>query len=360
MNGSEQKIRVMIVDDSAVARGMLTTALTQSSQIEVVASAMHGKAALQLLEYIAVDVILLDSEMPEMDGFTALPLLLKASPQSKVIMLSTLTSRGAEASFKALALGAVDCIGKPNNRGDKAILEHYFHEVTDKVIALGSEGNKSKLRSAPVATAKVKNFVPATQRLFAPSAVIQCLAIGSSTGGPQALIKLFTLLKGKPVRVPIFLTQHMPAHFTKILANHLAGASSLPCIEASNGLMVQPGHIYIAAGDYHLIPRTEKAGITLTLTQDPPINFCRPAVDPMFEALANIYGSHLLAVVLTGMGQDGVAGARAIAAKGGNVIVQDEASSVVWGMPGAVAKAGLAKAVLPLHEIAATLARVLP
>lgn len=358
------KIRVMVVDDSAVVRGMITQALQKNPAIEVVASAMNGKAALLSLERVVADVILMDIEMPEMDGITALPLVLRASPKSKVIMVSSLTQQGAEIGLKALSLGATDCVGKPVSKGDRSEAEVFFREVTEKIIALGSKADP--VVSLPVSLAKANDqkteaalAAVTSAALFKPNAEVRCLALGSSTGGPQALMQLFRLLKNTRITVPVFITQHMPATFTKILGEHLQAASGLPCGEAKEGEEVKPGHIYIAPGDYHLLPRAEGAGVKIALTQDPPVNFCRPAVDPMFESLARIYGRHLLAVVLTGMGQDGAAGAKTVNEKGGNVIAQDEATSVVWGMPGAVTKAGQAKVVLPLDDIAVAITRAL-
>lgn len=379
MTTTAAKVRVMVVDDSAVIRGMMTQELQKNPAIEVVASAMNGKAALLSLERMTADVILMDVEMPEMDGITALPLILKASPNSRVIMVSSLTQHGAETSMRALELGAIDCVGKPVSRGDRSETEKFFREITEKVIALGTKSkprpstatNASPLQRSATAAASSHTSVPqksaespsplasASAVTFKPPAEVRCLAIGSSTGGPQALMQLFKLLKGKPLRVPVFITQHMPATFTKILAEHLHTASGFPCAEAVEGEEAKPGKIYIAPGDYHLIPKAEGVIVKMTLTQTPPINFCRPAVDPMFEALAQIYGKHLLAAVLTGMGQDGAAGARIVNDKGGNVIAQDEATSVVWGMPGAVTKSGQAKIVLPLDDIAIAITRAL-
>jgi two-component system chemotaxis response regulator CheB len=370
MTDFKDKIRVMIVDDSAVIRGMVTKALQESPAVEVVASVMNGKAALNLIKEIKPDIVLLDIEMPEMDGITALPLLLEASPSSKVIMVSSLTQRNAEITMKALQLGATECVAKPTSKGDRSETDKFFRELLNMVVTLGNVATKnitprfSAGQVPPVAStgaAKASmNVTPSSGILFMPSAEIRCLAIGSSTGGPQALMQLFKLMQSKPLKVPVFITQHMPATFTKILADHLHGASGMPCEEGADKMEAKAGTIYIAPGDYHMIPRMEDKVIRIGLNQNAPVNFCRPAVDPMFEALAKLYGRNLLAVVLTGMGQDGMEGAKVVNAMGGNVIAQDEATSVVWGMPGAVTKAGQAKAVLPLAEIAQVLMRVLP
>lgn len=355
------KIKVMVVDDSAVIRGMTTQALQKDPAIEVIASVMNGKVALQTLERMTPDVILMDVEMPEMDGITALPLLLKAKPSVKVIMVSSLTQKGAETTMKALNLGAADCVGKPSSRGDKNETENFFREITQKVIALGTKKSSTPTAAAaPTKSTAAPIVIPAGSAVtFKPTADVRCIAIGSSTGGPQALMKVFSLLKGSRINVPMFVTQHMPATFTKILAEHIRTASGFPCEEAVDGEEAKPGKIYIAPGDYHMIPKAAGASVKIALTQTPPVNFCRPAVDPMFEALAAVYGKNLLAVVLTGMGQDGAEGAKFINARGGNVLAQDEATSVVWGMPGAVTKAGQAKLVLPLNDIPVAIMRAL-
>jgi two-component system chemotaxis response regulator CheB len=362
------KVKVMVVDDSAVIRGMMTQALQQHSSIEVVASAMNGKAALQELQRVTPHVILMDIEMPEMDGITALPLILKACPSTKVIMVSSLTQHGAEISMKALGLGAADCVGKPTSKGDRTVTDNFFRDMVARVIALGPKVTAAsvapKIMAAPAmanaaAASPAVSGMAASAVTFKPAAQVRCLAVGSSTGGPQALMQLFRLLKTTRFNIPIFVTQHMPATFTKILAEHLHTASGFPCAEAVDGEEAKSGKIYIAPGDYHMIPRAEGVAVKISLNQNPPVNFCRPAVDPMFEALAGIYGKHLLGVVLTGMGQDGAVGAKVINDKGGNVIAQDEATSVVWGMPGAVTKTGQAKIVLPLDEIAVAITRAL-
>jgi two-component system chemotaxis response regulator CheB len=363
MSQTSEVIKVMVVDDSAVIRGMVTKALQENPQIVVISSVMNGKVALSAIKDAKPDVILLDIEMPEMDGITALPLLLEASPKSKVIMVSSLTQRNADISLRALQLGATDYLAKPTSKGDRSSTDMFFRDLIQKVLALGqatSAGGayrQASLPPKPVSTAISTTPVTA---LFTPSAEIRCLAIGSSTGGPQALMQLFKLMQSRPVKVPVFITQHMPATFTKILAEHLRGASQMPCVEAEDKQEVAAGTIYVAPGDYHMTPKLEDKQVRILLNQNPPVNFCRPAVDPMFEALAKLYGRNLLAVVLTGMGQDGMEGAKIVNTYGGNVIAQDEATSVVWGMPGAVARAGQAKAILPLNEIAQTLMRVLP
>lgn len=344
----KRPVRVMIVDDSAVIRGMMTRALTQNPDIEIAASVVHGKAALNTIQTQPVDIILLDVEMPEMDGITALPLLLEKSPNSQVIMVSNLTKKDANFTMKALQLGASDCIAKPTSRGDKDEADAFFKDVEKKVLTLAREGRPS----AEVAAHTAQPVIQEVPKVMSSGGLIKCLAIGSSTGGPQALMQIFRTLKGTTIRVPIFITQHMPKTFTNILASHIKSASDLPCEEGVDGKEALPGHIYIAPGDYHMVPYRKDNKVYIGLNQEPPVNFCRPAVDPMFEALAQVYGRNMLAVILTGMGQDGLKGCQAVKAVHGPILAQDEATSIVWGMPKAVAEAGLAKAIVPLDQMA--------
>jgi two-component system chemotaxis response regulator CheB len=309
------------------------------------------------------DVIVLDIEMPEMDGLTALPKLLQADPDVKVIMASTLTLRNASISMKALAKGAADYIPKPTSTRDMAAADTFKHELIEKVKTLGAVRRQSggarparpAIRPVPAPgakDAKAKSLYRGAEVTLRKASMLvpSVLAIGSSTGGPQALLTLFETLKNK-IKLPIFITQHMPPTFTTILAEHIASASGTRCAEAEDGEAVEEGRIYLAPGDYHMTVKRDGGKVVLSLNQDPPVNFCRPAVDPMLESLRAVYGSHVLTVILTGMGQDGLVGGRAIADEGGTVIAQDEETSVVWGMPGAVATGGVCSAVLPLDKI---------
>lgn len=338
-----QQIRVMVVDDSTVIRGIISRWIEANTELKVVASAFNGQAALDLVVSSKPDVILLDVEMPGMDGITALPQLVKAAPNAKILMSSTLTRRNAEITIKALSLGATDYVAKPTalKSGDAA--EDFRRELIEKVLVLG---RASRPRSARPA-AGVLPIQPSTLRRASPVPP-QIIAIGASTGGPQALAEVIVAL-APGLKVPVVITQHMPATFTSILAAHLARISGLKCEEGRTGAMLAPGLIHIAPGDHHMLVKGHGGPIELTRT--PPENFCRPAVDPMFRSVAAAYGSATLAIVLTGMGSDGCEGARTIAMAGGTVLAQDEATSVVWGMPGAVAKAGLCSAILPLDRI---------
>ncbi|MCC7259654.1 MAG: chemotaxis response regulator protein-glutamate methylesterase [Alphaproteobacteria bacterium] len=346
----------MLVDDSVIVRGLISRALSALPHIQIVASASNGALAIPIAKEQRPDIIILDIEMPEMDGITALPKLIEASPKTKVIMASTLTLRNAGISMQALSLGAADYVAKPSAKQPEE-LQAFYRELYSKILALaGVPESPAMPASAPVAKPAVSTSAAAapTPYSLAPSkplAPVRALAIASSTGGPQALQKLFDGLKGKLNHIPIFVTQHMPPMFTALLAEQLAKAGARVCAEGKNGERVLPGHIYVAPGDYHMLAVKDEGGVALRLTQDPPVNFCRPAADPMLQSLSAIYGSGLLTVVLTGMGQDGFEGARTVVANGGNVVAQDEVSSVVWGMPRAVAVGGLCRAVLPLPDI---------
>jgi two-component system chemotaxis response regulator CheB len=351
----------MIVDDSAVIRGMIATWLDEDPKVSVVGTARNGKVALDTLARVGAEVVVLDIEMPEMDGLTALPKLLQADPDLKVIMASTLTARNADISLKALANGAADYIPKPSSTRDLQAANDFRRELTEKVKALGGV-RRQKTGSVPAAAADRKAAPAAVKAkpagfsskeivLRSPSNLVpQVLAIGSSTGGPQALFTLFGTLKDR-VKLPIVITQHMPPTFTTILAEHLHRISGAPCSEATDGTVLQNGSIYVAPGDYHMTVVKRDGQTAVSLNQDPPVNFCRPAVDPMLESLCQVFGGHVLTLILTGMGHDGLSGGKAVVEAGGTVIAQDENSSVVWGMPGAVATNNVCSAVLPLEAI---------
>ncbi len=338
--------RVMVCDDSAVIRGAITRILEADPAVRVVARASNGQAAIEEVNRRAVDVLVLDIEMPVMDGMTALPLLLKADPGLKVIMASTLTTRGADIALRALRLGAADYVPKPSAvHGD----EVFRVELLAKVKGL------ARLRQRAKGPARDSH----TLRLHAaPIMAPRLLAVGSSTGGPQAL---FTLVQGlgKTLNVPVVLTQHMPATFTPILAEHITKLGAMPCAEAKDGEALQVGRIYLAPGDRHLLVEMSRGGLHARVNSDPPENFCRPSVDPMLRSAAVACEGRVLVAMLTGMGQDGLVGTRRVVEAGGGAVAQDEATSVVWGMPGAVATAGLCQAVLPLPRIAPKLLELL-
>jgi two-component system chemotaxis response regulator CheB len=352
-NPAPDAIRVMLVDDSAVVRGMVARWLGAEPGIAVTASCMNGKIALDSIDKAQPDIIVLDIEMPEMDGLTALPHLLKRAPQARVLMASTLTLRNAEVSMRALSMGATDTIAKPSSVSTPDAGETFRRELVLKVRGLGMR-RATVVRPVTVQGASPITAAPAGGPVrLRPFSKIKpsILCVGSSTGGPQALNTVFAALPAK-LGVPIIVTQHMPPTFTQILAKHLGANANRPSCEAANGMALAPDHIYVAPGDKHLLLRREEGRTVCVLTNDPPENFCRPAVDPMFRSAAKAFGAESFCVVLTGMGADGRNGAQAVADAGGATIVQDEATSVVWGMPGAVAQAGLASGVFPLHAIA--------
>ena len=348
-------VRVLVVDDSAIVRGLVSRQLQTDPDIAVVATAAHGEAALMELGRRDVDVVVLDIEMPVMDGLTVLPLIVERYPRVKVIMASTLTRRNAEISLRALQLGACDYVPKPES--NLVTAEDFQRDLIQKVKTFGGRASPTAAAS-PAAIAAAPAASPQIVRrpaLQTPSA----LAIAASTGGPPALLKLFEALRGA-VKQPIFVVQHMPPTFTALLAERLSVTGDRPCAEARDGEVVTPGRCYVAPGGWHMtVSRGVQELPKVRLNQEPPENFCRPAVDPTFRSLAEAYGPGVMAVVLTGMGSDGAKGCQSIAAAGGRFAVQDEPSSVVWGMPGAAAGTGLAEAILPLDEIAGWLRRVM-
>jgi two-component system, chemotaxis family, protein-glutamate methylesterase/glutaminase len=339
-------VRVMVCDDSTVIRGAVARMLDADPAIQVVARVANGQLALDELKRTPVDVLVLDIEMPVMDGITALPLLLRADSGLKVIMASTLTTRGADIALRALRLGAADYVPKPSAvTGD----ETFRRELVEKVKGLGRM--RRRVAQPPRATVAL--------RLRAgPIVPPRLLAVGSSTGGPQALFALVQGL-GKTLNVPVVLTQHMPATFTPILAEHISKLGGLPCTEAKEGEVLTAGRIYLAPGNFHMLVNAARGGLQARLTSDPPENFCRPSVDPMLRSAAAACDGRVLVAMLTGMGQDGLIGTRRVVEAGGSAVAQDEATSVVWGMPGAVAQAGLCHAVLPLPRIAPKLLEML-
>ena len=347
-------IRVLVVDDSVVVRRLVARVLEEEPDIEVVGAAANGRIALAKLTQLGVDVVTLDIEMPEMDGLATLAELRPRWPRLPVIMFSTLTERGAQATLEALSLGASDYVTKPTGLHNPAeALAAVKAELLPRIRALHGRAAAAAAaisRPAPPAAPAVKPVArPANAR-------IDLVAIGVSTGGPNALADLLPALPAD-FPVPVVVVQHMPPVFTRMLANRLDGRCAVPVIEAEGGEVLAPGRVHIAAGGRHLALVRQGTSVMTRANDDPPENSCRPAVDVLFRSVANLYGTSALAVVLTGMGQDGLRGAEAIRVAGGQVLAQDEASSVVWGMPGFVARAGLADAVLPLHALAAEIGR---
>lgn len=355
-------IKVMVVDDSAVIRGLITRMLEADPAITVIASASNGQIAIKELARHDVDVIILDIEMPVMDGMTALPKFFGVDPDVQVLMASTLTLQNAEISMRALAAGAADYVPKPSATRDISGGDMFRQELLAKVKALGTVRRQTdrRGRAQRPAVATIPGEVPS-----APTTVTlrqagtnppDIVAIGSSTGGPQALFALLKDISAR-VRQPILITQHMPATFTTILAQHIGRNTGWPCKEATDGDIIAPGNIYLAPGNYHMVAQFNGPQRVVRLNQDPPENYCRPSVDVMLKSLPRTFGDRVLAVILTGMGQDGLEGGKIVAKAGGTIVAQDEKTSVVWGMPRAVAVAGLCSAVLPLQELGAYIAK---
>lgn len=352
---SAPKTRIMLVDDSAIVRGFIARILATDNNIEIVASLSNGQQAVESISRHKPDIVILDIEMPVMDGITALPKILAVAPKTKVIMCSTLTTRNAEITMKAFDLGATDCIAKPTTSAELQGTGDFKETLLRLVNSLGSATPALKRAPTPeqpvtqkrplYGTSEFKLHDDALSYKGKPSAI----AIGSSTGGPQAL---FTVLKNFiNFDVPIFITQHMPPTFTAILAQHISKQTGLEAFEGAEGMVVESGKAYVAPGGKHMKIVREGINSIIHLDDGPAENFCKPSVDPMFRSIVQIYGNKTLGVILTGMGQDGLPSCKELVAAGGRLIAQDEASSVVWGMPGAVATNNLCSAVLPLNEI---------
>jgi two-component system chemotaxis response regulator CheB len=391
-------IRVLIVDDSSVVRKFIASAIEGCKELQVVGEATNGKEAIELFARIQPDIITLDVEMPVMDGIETLGHIRRKDRKVPVVMFSTLTERGARVTLEALSRGANDYIAKPSSLGGKKnAADLAVEEIRQKLVAHGrlrkgisappaaTEHGSASISGTPV---KSPIFAPAPASSTRSSSIVsnertpttarpplyshepvklremrrhapfKVLGIGVSTGGPNAMAEIFKDLR-VPFSVPVFITQHMPPVFTRMFAEKLKLVSGLPVFEAEAGQPVKAGEVYVAPGGYHMVVLETKDGLTIGLNEDPPENSCRPAVDVMFRSLVKFYGAHVLGLVLTGMGSDGVRGSEAIVAAGGEVIVQDEATSAVWGMPGAVAHAGLASSLLPLEGIAGELKRML-
>ncbi|GAA0776540.1 chemotaxis response regulator protein-glutamate methylesterase [Roseibium denhamense] len=384
-------IKVMVVDDAVVIRGLLTRWLGEDKGLKVVSSQRNGKLAVDDIEKSNPDVVVLDIEMPEMDGMTALPLMLAKKRDLVVIMASTLTRRNAEISLKALSLGAADYVPKPESTSEVTTSVDFRRELVEKVKALGARALRMR---GPVRTMRAETQAGRTAQPVRPvsarpatdtrasfrqagqpaspqagaaalktrpysSARPRILAIGSSTGGPQALQEVMREVGTAMNDVPVVITQHMPPTFTAILAEHMGKAALRPAKEGEHGEFLKPGNIYVAPGGKHMILEKDAGGVKIVLNDGPPVNFCKPAVDPLFDSVAKIYGSATLGIILTGMGHDGANGVKTIAAGGGSIITQDEATSVVWGMPGAAAQTGMCCDILPLKDIGPKISRVL-
>jgi two-component system chemotaxis response regulator CheB len=407
MESPSEVIKVLIVDDSSVVRKFISSAIEGCKELQVVGEAANGKEALELLGRLQPDIITLDVEMPVMDGIETLGHIRRKDRKVPIVMFSTLTERGARVTLEALSRGANDYIAKPSSLGGKKnAADLAVEEIRQKLVvhgrlkkgtgvppgasgkdvpavprvtSMGTQTPTSAGTSLPRSTSVLSNDRANT--VAAPNAPVskphlytnepvklrevrrhtpfKALGIGVSTGGPNAMAEIFKDLR-VPFGVPVFITQHMPPVFTKMFAEKLKHVSGLEVFEAVSGQPIRAGEIYVAPGGYHMVINETKDGLTIGLNEDPPENSCRPAVDVMFRSLVKVYGASVLGLVLTGMGSDGLRGAEVIVKAGGEVVAQDEATSAVWGMPGAVAHAGLASSLLPLEAISSELKRKLP
>lgn len=350
-----RRTRILIVDDSAVMRTLLRSVINSDPGLEMVGAAVNGKSALAMVESLRPDLALLDVEMPVMDGVQTLRELRACNIRIPVIMCSLLTQRGAAVTIEALSAGASDYVAKPFGQSNLTdAMQALSQDLLPKIHALAGKRQPQPTRQAAMTPAAL------TPRPHSPSMPPAVVVIGVSTGGPAALDVVLPQLPAR-FPLPVLIVQHMPELFTQMLAERLARSCPLRILEASEGSPVSAGTVYIARGNWHMEVRAAVCcghPHTLNLTQAAPENHCRPAVDVLFRTAAAVFGGGVLGVVLTGMGSDGLAGARLIHARGGTLLVQDEATSAVWGMPGAVVRAGLAQRVLPLQSVAAEILRL--
>jgi two-component system, chemotaxis family, protein-glutamate methylesterase/glutaminase len=355
------RIKVLIVDDSAVVRGFLRHWLSESEHVEIIGTASNGSAALDIIKRTPPDVIVLDIEMPHMDGLEALPHIKRMVPEARIIVSSHLTQKAAALALRCLELGATDVMSKPSFVEDPTSLAQFKHDLCTKVCGVVGLTSTPKPAEPVAETAPGKPKPPAAILDFPRSVgkapakareTVRAIIIGASTGGPIALMNLLTQLVPVIERVPVIIAQHMPPVFTSVLADHLAVAVAMPVAEAIDGEPVLPGRIYLAPGGKHLVIEHAAGTPRLRIDDGPAVRFARPSIDMLFSSAAKVYGAGSLGIVLTGMGSDGVYGARDIADVGGSIMVQDEASSIVWGMPSAVIKAGIVPEGLSIPRIA--------
>jgi len=347
-----ERIRVLVVDDSVVIRRLVTHALEEDPAIQVMGAASNGAIALQRIAQMNPDVITLDVEMPEMDGLEALRYIRKDYPQTRVIMFSTLTDRGAETTMSALTLGADDYVTKASNEGS---LDQSMARLRQDLIPKIKQffQSPSAPASQPVAPAVPRAACGAPPAKSRPRVFV----IGVSTGGPAALSAILPSLPAD-FRLPVLIVQHMPPLFTRFLAERLNAVCALEVEEATQGAAVVAGKILIAPGDFHLKVAQANGAVCALLDQAPPENSCRPSVDALLSSIGDVFGGAVIVLILTGMGQDGLRGCEILRARGASIVAQDEASSVVWGMPGAVVNAGLADCVMPLEAVIPEVLRI--
>ena len=345
-----RKIRVLVVDDSAIVRRAVSDELALDPEIEIAGTASNGQIALARMTQVNPDFVLLDVEMPVLDGLKTLAELKKTHRSIPVMMFSSLTERGADATLDALMLGAAGYFTKPNSGGIEESRRIIREQLLPQIKAICA-ANLAKSAPARPADTPVSPLPRPT-----PSGVVDIVAIGVSTGGPNALLELFRNMPAD-LPVPIVIVQHMPPVFTKQLANRLTANSKIVVEEATSGAMLEPGRAWIAPGDSHMTVVRQGLRQIIVLDKEPQENSCRPSVDPLFRSVAKVFGGQTLAIIMTGMGSDGLRGCEAIKAMGGQVLIQDEATSVVWGMPGNVSRAGLADKVIPLALIGPEIVR---
>jgi len=350
MSSLTRKIRVLVVDDSVVMRRLLSEVIASDPELEVAGYAANGQIALALFDQVCPDIVTLDVEMPVMNGMETLKAMRAARRMLPVIMFSTLTERGAEATIDALALGASDYVAKPTESGYNSGRERIRGALLPRIKALCQRWQRSPGLPPPL--------VPRLPSIRHPRLAerIQVVAIGCSTGGPNALAQVLPDIPAD-FPVPLLIVQHMPPAFTRFLAQRLSAQCQMEVAEAGDGEILERGRMWVAPGGYHLEVLRRGQDVRLHVHQQAPENSCRPSVDVLFRSVAQIFSGQALAVVLTGMGQDGLRGCELLAQQGAEIVVQDEPTSVVWGMPGFVAKAGLARAVLPISEIASHIVR---
>jgi two-component system chemotaxis response regulator CheB len=346
-----ERIRVMVVDDSVVIRRLVTKALGDDPMLEVVGTASNGAIGLQRIPELKPDLITLDIEMPDMNGLEMLKRVRREFPQTRVIMFSTLTERGAGITLQALSLGADEYVAKISN---EASLDESMKRLREEMIPKIKQFFRSDdCHTEALPRPALRTAAPAMPaKLVAPGGKVRpkAVVIGISTGGPAALAAILPVFPST-FPVPILIVQHMPPLFTRLLAERLNENCQLTVKEASQDDPVVKGTVLVAPGDYHMKVVSKGNGVRVALDQTPQQNSCRPAADPLFVSAAEIFGGAVIAVILTGMGQDGLRGTEILKARGASVIAQDESSSVVWGMPGAVVNAGLADRVLPLDQV---------
>lgn len=348
-----RKAKVLVVDDSMLIRRLVIDALSRDAEIDVVGEAANGRIALQKIAQLSPDLVTLDVEMPEMDGLSTLREIRRMNPRLSVIMFSSHTERGASDTLEALHLGASDYVTKPNSAAGKGSAQQRIEEsLIPKIRALCRVGGGAPASSRSATPAPA--LKPFMMRALGSAPRADIVAIALSTGGPTALGAVLSALPSD-FAAPIVLVQHMPSMFTRLLAERLNNQTALNVVEATDGAVIMPGTVYVAPGDFHLQVKKGSSRVVTALTADPPEHSHRPAADVLFRSVAGVFGSRALAMVLTGMGEDGLNGSQAIARAGGRVLVQDEATSVVWEMPGRIAQAGIADGVLPIGDMAAEL-----